>query len=260
MVFLTGDTHGILEMKKFAPGNFPQGQTLSRDDFVIILGDFGLFWSDPPLDQELEELAKLEAMPWTTLFLDGNHENFDLLDSLPEEKKFGAPAGVAAPHVFHLKRGYVYSIGGRKCFVFGGAKSLDRNGRTAGKSWWRREIPSEEEYRRGLDSLEKEDWSVDWVLTHTAPNAILRKTNLYKYLEGDPVSAYLDEIQRETRYEKWFCGHIHRNRFFQEDRFFVLKENIINGETGETVSLRHDRPSFREYIRRCQAGKPLEGD
>lgn len=146
MVFLTGDTHGILEMKKFVPGNFPQGQMLTRDDFVIILGDFGLFWNNPPLDQELEELAKLEAMPWTTLFLDGNHENFDLLDSLPEEKKFGAPAGIAAPHVFHLKRGYVYSIGGRKCFAFGGAKSLDRDGRTAGKSWWRREIPSEEEY------------------------------------------------------------------------------------------------------------------
>ncbi len=143
--------------------------------------------------------------------------------------------------------------------MFGGAKSLTGIGRTAGKSWWRREIL----WRRstGGGSIPgNEDWAVDWVLTHTAPNAILRKTNLYRYLAGDPVSVYLDEIQKETIYEKWFCGHIHRNRFFPEDRFFVLKENIINGETGETVSLRHDRPSFREYIRSYQAGKPLEGD
>lgn len=260
MIFLTGDTHGVSEMNRFSPRNFPDGQRLSRDDFVIILGDFGLFWSDPPREREIEALATLDAMSWTTLFLDGNHENFNLLNALPEEEKFGAPVGIAASHVFHLKRGYVYTLSGKKCFVLGGARSLDRKGRVLGRSWWREEIPSEEEFRRGLDFLEEKRWTVDWILTHTAPNHILEEMSLYKYLAGDPVSAYLDEIHREVRYDKWFCGHLHQNRFFPEDKLYVLKENIVNGETEEIVSVERNHPSPRERLRAFRGGIPLEGD
>ena len=260
MIFLTGDTHGVLEIGRLGPENFPAGQNLNRKDLVIILGDFGLFWSDPPRPEELKALENLENYPWTTLFLDGNHENFPLLKGLPEEERFGAPAGIVSSHVFHLKRGYVYTLQNRQCFVFGGARSVDRKRRRAGVSWWREEIPTEEEFRRGLDSLEAADWKVDWILTHTAPNNILEKTNLLKYLADDPVSAYLDEIIREVRYGRWFCGHLHLNRYFPEDRLHVLRENILNGETEEAVSKKRNGLSFRRLLRSTRAKKPLDGD
>ncbi len=260
MIFLTGDTHGVLEIGRLDPDNFPAGKNLSRKDLVVILGDFGLLWSAPPRAEELKALEKLGNAPWTTLFLDGNHENFSLLNALPEEERFGAPVGVVLPSVLHLRRGYVYTLQGRKCFVFGGARSVDRKGRRSGVSWWREEIPSEEEFRRGLDSLEEEDWKVDWILTHTAPNHILEKTNLLKYLADDPVSAYLDEIYREVEYDRWFCGHLHLNRWFPEDRLHVLRENILNGETEEVVSKKRNSPSLRRLLRSGNAKKPLDGD
>lgn len=260
MICLTGDTHGAKGMMRFSPLNFPAGEGLTRDDFVIILGDFGLLWGNPPTERESEELERLSSMAWTTLFLDGNHENFDLLDGLPTEERFGAPVAVAAPHVFHLKRGYVYTLGVKKCFVFGGARSLDRRERTPGRSWWRREIPSEEEYRRGLDSLEEVDWRVDWILTHTAPDGVLRRTHIGKYLDGDPVSVYLEEIRKGTEYERWFCGHLHRNHWFPEERLQILRENIIDGSTGEVLSVIRNGPSFMERLRAFRGKIPLDGD
>ena len=80
MIYLTGDTHGVYGMDRFSPDNFPAGEELSRDDLMVILGDFGLFWSDPPSEGERKELERLSSRPWTTLFLEGNHENFTLLD------------------------------------------------------------------------------------------------------------------------------------------------------------------------------------
>lgn len=260
MIFLTGDTHGVLEIGRLGPENFPAGPKLTRDDLVIILGDFGLFWSDPPRPYELEALEQLENAPWTTLFLDGNHENFSLLKALPEEERYGAPVGVVSPHVFHLRRGYIYTLQNRRCFVFGGARSIDRKRRISGQSWWREEIPSEEEFRRGLDVLEEADWKVDWILTHTAPNHILEKTNLLKYLADDPVSVYLDEICREVEYDRWFCGHLHLNRYFSEDRLHILRENILNGETEEVVSKKRNGPTLRTRLRSIWAKKPLDGD
>ena len=260
MIFLTGDTHGVLEIGRLNPDNFPAGQSLTRDDLVIILGDFGLLWSDPPRSEELGALEQLENSPWTTLFLDGNHENFSLLKALPGEERFGAPVGVVSAHVFHLRRGYIYTLQNKHCFVFGGARSVDRKGRRSGESWWRQEIPSEEEFRRGLDVLEEADWKVDWILTHTAPNHILKKTNLLKYLAGDPVSAYLDELCREVGYDRWFCGHLHLNRYFPEDRLHVLRENILNGETEKVVSKKRNSPSLRRLLRSIGAKKPLDGD
>lgn len=260
MIFLTGDTHGLLEIDRLGTANFPLGERLGRNDLVVILGDFGLLWSDPPRAEERLALRRLEESPWTTLFVDGNHENFSMLDALPEDERFGAPVGVVSPHVLHLRRGYVYTLAGKRCFVFGGARSVDRKGRTRGRSWWPEEIPSAEEYRRGLDSLEASEWSVDWILTHTAPNHILQALDLHKYLHGDPVSAYLDEIYKEVSYQKWFCGHLHRNSRFAKDRIHVLRENIVNGDTEETVSVERDRPPLRERIRAITRLRPLEGD
>ena len=260
MIFLTGDTHGALEIGKLSLDNFPAGAALSRKDMVVILGDFGLLWSDPPAEEERKWLARLEEFPWTTLFLDGNHENFHLLGALPTEERFGSPVGVVSPHVLHLRRGYVYSLEGKRYFVFGGARSVDRKQRIPEISWWPGELPSAEELRRALDSLQAENWSVDYIFTHTAPTHILRALDLYKFLEGDPVSAFLDEIYREVSYSKWFCGHLHRNLGFQKDRIFVLRENIMDADSERILSVERDGLPMRDRMRMLLRNRALEGD
>jgi len=155
---------------------------------------------------------------WTTVFIDGNHENFDMLDQLPTEKKFGAEVGVVRECVFHLKRGFVYEINQHKIFSFGGASSIDRDNRTPYLSWWPREIPSYEEFERGLCSLDEIQWEVDYVITHTAPNKILEQ-----YLSSnrsDAVTNYLEIIAEKIKFKRWFFGHFHDDAEF--DKFTLV--------------------------------------
>lgn len=45
MIFITGDTHGGIDIKKLSSRNFPKGKKLTKNDFLIITGDFGFVWS-----------------------------------------------------------------------------------------------------------------------------------------------------------------------------------------------------------------------
>ncbi len=74
-IFVTGDIHGIAEYgaSRFSSRAWPLGRTLTRDDVVIVTGDFGFIWSGSNTDKYW--LDWFESKPWTTCFVDGNHEN-----------------------------------------------------------------------------------------------------------------------------------------------------------------------------------------
>ena len=42
MIFVTGDCHG--EFQKFSTSAFPEQKEMTKDDIVIICGDFGAVW------------------------------------------------------------------------------------------------------------------------------------------------------------------------------------------------------------------------
>jgi hypothetical protein len=74
----------------------------------------------------------LNERPWTTLVVDGNHDNHDRLNQLPVEEKFGGKVGVIADSIYHLKRGEIYQIQDKKILSFGGAESIDKLSRIEG--------------------------------------------------------------------------------------------------------------------------------
>lgn len=79
MIYVTGDTHGQIDFAKlriFADNN-PQ---LTKNDYVIIAGDFGAVWCEPTLEKDLKPY---EELPFTVLWVDGNHENFTMVNSYP---------------------------------------------------------------------------------------------------------------------------------------------------------------------------------
>ena len=84
---------------------------MSKDDYVIILGDFGI-WRDSP--QQRWYLNWLEEKHFTTLFIDGNHENYDILDSYPVEEWHGGKVHFIKLSIIHLMRGQVFDIDGLK--------------------------------------------------------------------------------------------------------------------------------------------------
>ncbi len=92
------------------------------------------------------------------LFLDGSHENYDLLKQYPTEERFGGKVQALGGNVYHVCRGSVLELEGKKYLCFGGAESQDVEDREPGVNWWPQEMPSEEEYARCEAALEAYDW------------------------------------------------------------------------------------------------------
>lgn len=228
MIYITGDIHGTISVaKRLNTKNFPKQRELTKKDYVIITGDFGLIWKLDAEDQFwLKWLNKQKS--FTTLFIDGNHENFDLLESYPIEDWNGGKVHKINDSVIHLMRGQVFKIDGLKFFTFGGAASHDKEYRKEGKSWWRREMPSQAEYEEGIRSLDRNNWVVDYVLTHTCSmDALEWLTSRYglKY-EEDHMHNFFQDIQKRLKYRKWFFGHFHLDTDLTNNQRLIYKDII----------------------------------
>ena len=243
-IIVTGDIHGN-PFQRLNLENFPEGKTFTKEDYVIILGDFGLVWDDSAMEHSC--LDWLENKPWTTLFIDGNHENYDLLNKFPIEEWGGGRVQKIRSSVIHLLRGEVYDIGGYKFLAMGGARSHDiQDGilevgdprikiwkkddfklfRINHISWWEEEIPKEEERKNALKNLAENDYKVDYILTHEAPSSdvVLMDHLLY---HPDEYSKWLEmEIRQKVKYKKWFFGHYHLNLDVNEKETCLFERRI----------------------------------
>ena len=117
-VFVTGDIHGTLDIDKL-PRYFNVRNDVSKDDYLIICGDVGVCGFSKANETETRRI--LSALPVTVLFVDGNHEQFDELNSYPVERWAGGKVHFIEDDIIHLMRGQVFEIDRYKFFTFGGA-------------------------------------------------------------------------------------------------------------------------------------------
>ena len=251
MIYITGDCHA--DWSKFSTDAFPEQKEMTRDDFVIVCGDFGL-WHDTKSEQWW--LNWLEEKPFTLLFVDGNHENFDRLyhsDEFPVVDFNGGKAHKIRENVYHLMRGHIFTLCDKKFFAFGGARShdiddgiLDKSDfqnkkqfdaarvkmnlerkmfRVNHESWWKEEMPSESEMKFGADNLTDYDNKVDFIVSHCAPQSVVSVFSFGCY-KPDKLTHYLDYIKNNTEYSKWFFGHYHDDRAI-DDKHIALYYNIV---------------------------------
>ena len=124
-LFVTGDMHcnACGEFSKLNTKNFPVQKELSKDDYILIAGDFGCIWNGSM--EEEYWLDWLENKPFTTLFVDGNHENHARLAQFPVEEWHGGKVHRIRSSILHLMRGQIFDIAGLKVFAMGGASSHD---------------------------------------------------------------------------------------------------------------------------------------
>lgn len=230
MIYITGDTHGMLS--RFSKVSMPEEPRWTASDYCIVCGDFGFIMYDPS-DQEHypEELQKLDVLakkPYTILFVDGNHENFDRLYQFPEEPMFGGTVRRIRDNIFHLQRGQIYTIQGKTFFTFGGGYSMDKAFRIPGYSWWPQEMPTLQERMAGDRALALADNQVDYIITHTAPQILIRMMGYAPEPHEAPLTAYFDDVWRYTRFKKWFYGHFHEDRARPvAGRGYALLEKVI---------------------------------
>lgn len=239
-IYVTGDIHG--EFSRIA--DVTHFFKYKEEDYFIICGDFGI-WDT----KNVKTLLKMASFfPCTVLFCDGNHENFNLLYSFPIVDYLGGKAHKIADNIYHLMRGEIYDIEGKKFFSMGGASSHDiqdgildpkdryfsRNRRRLeeqgkymyrikGRSWWPEEMPSDEEYRHAKETLEKYNYKVDYIISHCAPTRM--QTQFNGNFKPDKLTDFLNEIYVTTEFKHWYCGHYHANIDLRED-FTILYGQI----------------------------------
>lgn len=233
-IFITGDLHGEEPVITSIPARCPQ---LGKGDVLLVAGDFGIPWWQPGSDRSKNDtklLRLLSDYEFTTCFIDGNHENFDLLQTFPYEERWGGRVEKIAPHIYHLCRGELFTLGGHSIFTFGGATSVDKASRTEHVSWWSEENASSAEKAHGIAVLEHANWHVDYVITHTAPEqffSVYQELAFNKLLLACPTQAYLTELHNRLTYKKWYFGHYHGDKNSNSLQCRLLFDDIV--ELGE---------------------------
>lgn len=224
MIFITGDTHIPIDISKLSVSKFPEQKLLSKSDYIVVCGDFGGVWSDKSGEDKYWQ-QWLHDKSFTTLFVDGNHENFDLLNGYPIEQWNGGNIHKINDSVIHLMRGQVYSIDGQKIFTMGGAYSIDKYCRRENISWWSAEVPTNIEMNEGLCNLENHNNSVDYIITHTCPESIFNKW--YNTNDDDRgLVKYLEHLKNNINYKHWYFGHLHKDMDI-DGKHTAVYHNII---------------------------------
>ena len=245
MIYITGDTHS--DFSKFDIDKFSIQSEMTKDDYIIICGDFGGVWTfEEESSIEKANLDWLNSRNFTTLFVDGNHENFTRLYNYPEEEWHGGKVHKIRDSVIHLMRGEIFDIDNKKFFTFGGAKSHDiqegilnldeeekiyeyrKRGaffRIRDFSWWDLELPTDEEMKNGMRNLEKANYKVDYIITHCCPTSVqaILSGGTYK---KDYLTDYLQEICEKCDFKKWYFGHYHDNRQI-DSKYILIYEDIV---------------------------------
>lgn len=244
MIYITGDTHGDW-ISRLNTDAFPESKEMTKEDYVIILGDFGI-WDNSK--QEKYNLKWLDEKPFTTLFIDGNHENYDILDNLPVSEWHDGKVHKLNDSVYHLMRGQVFNIDSKTFFTFGGASSHDiKDGilevgdsrikkwnkdreklfRINHVSWWERELPSKKEMQEGLKILAKYNNRVDYILTHSPYTSLLKQMDGGSgFYQSDILTDYLQQIKQTVDYDRWLFGHMHVNQMFHWEKSICIYEQI----------------------------------
>lgn len=192
MFYITGDTHA--DFSRLKENKFPIQSEMTKNDYIIIYGNFGGVWN-----YIVESIYEKHWLDWlnnknfTTLFVDGNHENFERLYNYPVEEWHGGKVHKIRKSVIHLMRGEIFNIDNKKFFTFGGARSHDiRDGilnideyekiyeyqkrgayfRIRDYSWWDLELPTDGEMKNGINNLEKVNYKVDYIITYCCPTSV----------------------------------------------------------------------------------------
>lgn len=245
MIYITGDCH--CDFTRFSMDNFPIQTEMTKDDYVIICGDFGGVWTfENESEQEKYLLDWLNKKNFTTLFVDGNHENFTRLYNYPEKKWHGGKVHKIRDSVLHLMRGEIFEIDNKRIFTFGGASSHDiqdgilnldeeekiYNFRKRGAyfrirdySWWDLELPTNEEMKNGIKNLEKVNYKVDYIISHCCPTSVQAILGAGKY-KKDYLTDYLQQISEKCEFKKWYFGHYHNYRQVNS-QYTLLYEDIV---------------------------------
>ncbi len=223
MLYITGDTHG-----DFSRFKNPMLRKLKKQDALIICGDFGFIWDGSKKEQKL--LKKIGKLPYNVLFVEGSHENYDLLEQYEVSDWCGGKTRLISGRLRQLMRGQVFTIAEKTVFAFGGGQSDNTySDLIEGENWWAREIPTDKELDEGLANLETAGGDVDFVVTYEPPS------RLHDFLNDDAgdrnhINTYLNAIFEKLTFKGWFFGKLHLNKLIPP-KYYAVYDKIVAADS-----------------------------
>lgn len=236
-IYITGDLHGVTNAHRLAVLD----TITTENDYLIIVGDFGIP-SFKDMIGDSEGIRVFNKKHYTTLFIDGNHENFFEINSLPIKDWHGGKVHKINHKIIHLMRGQVFNIEGKTFFTFGGAISVDKLIRIPGFTYFPEEDCNTQETNEAMKNIDKLKGSgVDYVITHTCSTEYLKKHNddiiygqtVLEQYTGN-VGKMLDYVEENLAYKHWYFGHFHRDCKI-DAKHTLLSENILELETNKFI-------------------------
>lgn len=175
---------------------------------VVQVGDFGVYPDRGGVHflNEVNRWAQQLGIP--VLFVDGNHEDFDFLESFPIDDASGLRA--LRPWVLHAPRGHRWTWRGLVWLALGGATSLDRADLTEGFDWFPGEAITTGDGFRAVGGGE-----ADVMVTHDCPGGVLipglrpGRWSQEALIDADAHRALLRQVVEAIRPTHLFHGHFH---------------------------------------------------
>lgn len=200
-VALCGDWHGNI-------GRALRALNVMADHGVttaVHVGDF-LFGYDGGFTSSTIAVSDLASeLGITLMFIDGNHDDHDFLQSELTRPGFAR----LADSLWHIRRGTVWDWRGKRWVGLGGAGSIDKNYRTPGLDFWDAEVVTHGQVLAALSTLG--DDQPDVIVTHEKPKFAppvvpIRSfgTDIDRHIRGTP-----ELLQYLGTPKVWAYGHYH---------------------------------------------------
>lgn len=212
MIYLISDCHGgenILGIERYL-------ELCTDSDLLIILGDVGLSFGNTEENQYFTNWFLSLNKP--IAFIDGNHENHSFIDSFPSDIWCGGDVHRLSDTIVHLKRGNIYTIGGKTFFVMGGCKSSAKWKEMG--LWYEGEEPTSAELSLAYKNLNKINNNVDYVLTHKYADC---RNDEFDTLTLEELTRHID---KNVTFKHWYSGHWHYTKFI-DNRHTVVYDKPI---------------------------------
>lgn len=152
-VLVFGDWHGNTEWASYALNTLLPQHT---PDLILHVGDFGIWPNSDFLYMVEDILSSFNTHMW---FIDGNHEYFPYITQY--DSKYD---GQVTPHIRHIKRGTLHTLGNSVVGFLGGAVSIDKFWRTPGVDYFEDERITLEDVKPLINIPD-----MDVLISHEAP-------------------------------------------------------------------------------------------
>ena len=158
MIYVTGDLHGD-------PARLSDKalRRLKKGDTLLVCGDFSFVWDGSPAELKLRR--KIGKQKYTTIFVDGTHDNLPMIREFPEEEYAGGTVRRIEGNLLYAERGTILTLEGKKVFFLGGGVSEDMDERLESGTWHSEEMPTAEELAAAEERL-TQSGGVDLIITH----------------------------------------------------------------------------------------------